>query len=150
MPEPQSPFDEPMVSVDSPGSKFSLPARKWSFIALGVMLFVLVWVREFTNLSPELTIASATLTVLLWGVIHITLYTTWTRQSDAYGRPAGARRQVDGRKFHGGHLQVAMLAGLVGGIWLQGNLPLTPLASTLFVAVIVVFVYGTAWFASRL
>lgn len=152
MPEPESPFREPEESAasrDAAVGKRRLPARKWSFVALGVMLFVLVWVRELTGLSPGFTIGIATLTLLLWGAVHLTLYTTWTRQSHADGRPARAPRKADGRSFHGGHLQAAMLAGLVGGIWLQGNLPLTPLASTLFVAAVVALVYGTAVVASR-
>lgn len=76
MAEPQSPFDEPDdeqepsdVSADD-----ELPPRKYSFMILGVMLFVLVWVRELSGMRPEWVMVSSAGVFILWIFIHVTWF----------------------------------------------------------------------------
>ncbi|MCO6046840.1 hypothetical protein NG895_23320 [Aeoliella sp. ICT_H6.2] len=77
MAEPQSPFDEPddvAVELSTSGDNESsdeLPPRKYSFMILGVMLFVLVWVREFTGMAPQVVMGCAVGVFLVWIYIHL-------------------------------------------------------------------------------
>lgn len=96
MAEPQSPFDEPDEAELHPGDAPQVGRkpleRKWSFIWLGIVLFVLVWVREFTGLSPYGTIATAILILVAWAVVHASLFTTLPQASLRFPEHTRSRR----------------------------------------------------------
>jgi drug/metabolite transporter (DMT)-like permease len=154
MAQPQSPFDESDEPLSPPQAESQLPPRKWSFVVLGVVLFVLVWVREFTQMPPSLTISLAVLVLILWAILHIFLYTTWPQQlveqNRAAGRSGAELLESSRPRSRGGAVQAAALAGILGGIWLQGTMPVSPVGMSIIVLVVAAFVYGSGFLASRL
>lgn len=149
MSEPRSPFDEPEVSEQSVERKRQLPARKWSFVALAVVLFVLVWVRELTGMSPALTISVGVLVLVGWSIVHISVYTDW-RQMERLGGRSGVEIPEQKPRANGRSIRTVGLLGLIAGIWLQTIVPMSPVGLTLVVGLVVAFVYGSAFVASRL
>ena len=128
MSEPQSPFDEPDDVAEQTDVVLEplrkLPERKWSFIGLGIVLFVLVWVREFTGMPFEVVFATAVGVLLLWQFIHLRWFVELptdplqTRSeghvsaavANARTASASTRRRVLARR----RLNVACLGVLIG------------------------------------
>ena len=77
MSQPQSPFDDSNHSDESAQESAQRewpPPRKWSFVVLGVVLFILVWVRELTQMDPVVTIRLSMFTLLVWVLLHWVTY----------------------------------------------------------------------------
>ncbi len=149
MPDPQSPFDETVeASAPEEQAGFELPLRKWSFVALGVVLFALVWIREFTRMPPELTITAAVVVIVCWGIAHIAIYTPVPpRISERSGDELAESKPNRGS---GRAVRVVGAIGLLTGIWLQAMMPMSPLELTIVVLFVLAFIYGSAQLASRL
>lgn len=130
-----------------------MPQRKWSFVALGVVLFVLVWIRELVQMPPSVTISVALLLLIGWAIFPTFVYTDWParlatmRESRRYADDEQAELP---RRWNGRGIRVTGLLGLVAGVWLQDTVPLSPGSLTLVILLVTGFVYGSAQIASRL
>lgn len=110
-------------------------------MALGVLLFVLVWVREWTRMPGQIALALTVAIVAVWATAHVVLYGTFAKLADVLrprsasvvaGSPPGARPSA---------IRLAALAGLILGIWLPYLFPLGPIGLMGFVVLITLFVY---------
>lgn len=145
MPTPQSPFDEPdpegLAEETSPATRPGLPPRKYSFMVLGMVLFVLVWVREWTRMPGPVALLLTVAILAGWAIVHGILYGTFARLRDGIvsrlpSRSAGTRRPA-----HPATVRLAALGGLILGIWLPYYFRGGPVGLTVLVVVLLLFVY---------
>lgn len=152
MSSPSNPFDEQPGSIErvreAPSQEWP-PPRKWSFISLGLVLFVLVWVREIIQMSPGSTIIAAVVVLFIWLVVHVSIFTPIPRElaetfaprarSENRGQIAqqtSTFRSSSARRARGYLVVVAVVLG----IWMQALVAVSPWVLTLIVVVVAILV----------
>lgn len=167
MSEPQSPFDE---SDDEPLDEVALQPvrkpleRKWSFVGLGIALFILVWIREFTRMSPTASIAAALSILLAWIVVHLLVFTRvsqvllefiedggYTQGAAEHGTArSAAEYDRTARRWRGLAIRLAAILGLVIGIWIPFLVPLSAIVLTVLVLVVFSIAFLVEWLVRHL